>query len=359
MTRAQFIYSELQNKGVSYVDSLIIDEVSEDLFLDYKGVATPNGARRLEESDRKNLGKAISGFGNSDGGVIIWGVNCKVVQGKGDVPSGYQEDGSGHLRSFSPVWFKSILEGFTSGATIPPHQGVEHLSLARPDRSDGVVVTYIPAGFSVPYRSITDGKDAYYIRSGSDFGPAPHGVLAALFGQRPQPIIKIQCDLTPRDHGKGAPTNDHPLWLSLSIKIKNVGRGMADDLFFMIDVVKTSFRCMHHSLKDMEWQIDYSAVGAWGGPVMAVTRPSSRRLPPGGSIEITFDLVAISDRTSDLSLEIVSGSPGGPSDSKHVYVGHAEVAEVTAIYSETPRRDRHKRHVMDAIKAKLSQNEPE
>jgi predicted HTH transcriptional regulator len=42
----------------------------------YKRVTKEGVSPMLEQSDRENLARAISGFGNSEGGIIIWG--CRL-----------------------------------------------------------------------------------------------------------------------------------------------------------------------------------------------------------------------------------------------------------------------------------------
>jgi len=53
----------------------------EEPFFDYKRYATSLPSRRLGDENRKNLGKAISGFAKSEG-VIIWGVDCRHTKGR-------------------------------------------------------------------------------------------------------------------------------------------------------------------------------------------------------------------------------------------------------------------------------------
>lgn len=70
---------------------MITEEEVEELFLDYKRAATVTPFRKLDVSDRKNLAKAIAGFANSEGGVIVSGVDCRGVKkpgiaaGRGDL----------------------------------------------------------------------------------------------------------------------------------------------------------------------------------------------------------------------------------------------------------------------------------
>lgn len=352
MSRALDIFTKLETGKIEYCDFLIKNKVSEELFLDYKCVSTSNLSGRLQDDDKKNFSKCISGFGNSDGGVVIWGISCKPSPLVGDVPSGYQGDVGMPCSYFSAVWFKSMLESFTSGATIPPHQGVRHIHFDRTPMESGVVVTYIPAGFSVPFRSVSDGKDAYYIRAGSDFRQAPHGVLAALFGQRPQPIPELSCKLFPKHFGAPAPQSNHPLWVVLELQIKNVGRGMADDIFILLDVKTTPFKCNSHSMSKPEWQIENYIEGQWEGPRTAVTRPSTLRLPPGGTMRLRFDLVAL-ESPDEFRINVTAGLSGGPSASHELFISAQLIKEALSAYLETPLVNRHEQYTMELISGKL------
>jgi len=85
------------------------------LFLDYKCAEDAERERKLGERDHNNLAKAITGFGNLEGGVIIWGVGCSRDIDKGDL-----------ARDKCPIHnvsrFVSWLENAVSGCTIPPHR---------------------------------------------------------------------------------------------------------------------------------------------------------------------------------------------------------------------------------------------
>lgn len=55
----------------------IIDEQQEEyLFLDFKLKTDPRSPN-LSKDDKKNYAKALSGFSNTSGGIIIWGINCR------------------------------------------------------------------------------------------------------------------------------------------------------------------------------------------------------------------------------------------------------------------------------------------
>jgi predicted HTH transcriptional regulator len=177
MGRAEDLFERLERGGETEVLSFISQPVTEELFLDYKRSGDNGAGTSLDNNDRRNLAKAISGFGNSEGGVIVWGVDCRNDKMAGDIPI------SPPIRIQNPTRFKSLLEQATSGLTVPPHATVRHHSIA-----EGFVVTLIPSGLHAPYQTV--GDLSYYIRAGSNFARAPHAVLAGMFGRRPQPIIK-------------------------------------------------------------------------------------------------------------------------------------------------------------------------
>lgn len=56
--------------------SYIKDKVKEDLYLEFK---TKQDSRTgtLGDSDKKNFSKSLSGFANSDGGILIWGIETR------------------------------------------------------------------------------------------------------------------------------------------------------------------------------------------------------------------------------------------------------------------------------------------
>ena len=68
MGRAEDLFRRLSENGAETIDALIADRQSEESFLDFKRSLDNGVGRRLHDSDRWNLAKAISGFGNSEGG---------------------------------------------------------------------------------------------------------------------------------------------------------------------------------------------------------------------------------------------------------------------------------------------------
>jgi hypothetical protein len=223
MSRAADLFDQIVGGGVDHVQGMIDSQYTEELFLDYKRSANDGNSDKLDQIDRNNLSKCASGFGNSEGDVIVWGVDCRNLPGRGDVPKAAQP-------IIKPVRFKSLLEQITSGVTLPPHAEVRHQALSDPDQASGFVVTLIPAGMHAPYQATFD--TAYYIRSGSNFAKAPHGVLAGLFGRRPSPLVQIAVELR---HVGLVGFNNENIGLNIHSRLTNAGRGIAEDVWLNIE----------------------------------------------------------------------------------------------------------------------------
>jgi hypothetical protein len=108
MSRAQDLFDQLVTGGEPEVLSFINQPITEELFLDYKRSADNGAGTTLHNNDRANLARAISGFGNSEGGIIVWGVDCRNDPNRGDIPTQ-------PIRIQNPIRFKSWLDN----ATIP------------------------------------------------------------------------------------------------------------------------------------------------------------------------------------------------------------------------------------------------
>ena len=177
--RAHDLYERLVAAGEPAIDQLIQARESEAYFLDFKRSSNNGGGPGLSPNDRKNLAKAISGFGNSEGGVIVWGVDCAQIAGQGDVAQA-------KLPLPDAAAFRSRLEGIVSGCTVPGHERVVSHAIASAG-TQGYVVTFIPKSARAPHQTIPDLR--YFMRAGSAFAPVPHGVLEGMFGRRPQPRV--------------------------------------------------------------------------------------------------------------------------------------------------------------------------
>lgn len=331
MGRAEELFERLRKEGIDAIGHFVSDRENENLYLDFKRASTSKSDKSLSGDDRKNLSRAIGGFGNSAGGVIIWGVDCRGLRGSSPDPADV-------ARSIVPIddttHFKSLLEGAVSGCTFPPHSGVESIGLTEKGSHKGVVVTLIPQWEGSPLMSIWSGKKEFLIRAGSFFGPTPYEVLSSMFGRRPQARIIPEFTL---QTGNSIVEVSSFVNFDLKCRLKNIGRGIAERVFangIVIDnpgseSILSFGRCGSH------WEnIDTGQRDA----NICVVGSEKLLIPPGSSAEAFFLTIRLKPPFSECRVEIQVGSENSPPCSvdlhftdDQLFLIHTKVTQATKL----------------------------
>lgn len=201
------------------LDDFITNDQEEHLQLDFKTISRANLSSR---DDRKNLAVAISGFANSEGGLIIWGINARKNASGVDCASGKQEIDS-------LTQFITRLNQFTGQAVSPLVDGIQHREIPA-SNDKGFAVTIVPESDSGPHMAKL-GEDRYYKRSGDSFYRMEHFDIEDMFGRRRRPRLSLTTEVTEiRRHGKP----DAELLILMSIE--NRGRGTAKAPFLSVEL---------------------------------------------------------------------------------------------------------------------------
>lgn len=179
MTRAEDLFGRIEAHGMDAIHAMLRDAKSEEAFLDFKQSGDAGKGARLHDSDAKNLSKALSGFANADGGVIVWGISAPSGP-TGDVASGLQP-----LADCKA--FVARIDDKVSWGTTPPVMGVRSVAIPDETGKSGFAATLIPPSAVGPHQSTV--AERYLVRSGSSFQPVTHTVLAGMFGRRPQASV--------------------------------------------------------------------------------------------------------------------------------------------------------------------------
>lgn len=191
----------------------------EGMHVDYKQKRDRRRAK-LDEDDKKNLAKAVSGFTNSGGGILVWGIEDKSIS-----PKPIQEIQG----------FVSQVTELASQVTDPIAQGIQsHWIPADNDPSAGFGLIHIPESTLPPHRVVLKQEGLqgnYYIRSGSSFVVASHTQLEDMFGRRPKPTLDLSLRLNP---GGSAGGRQH---FDLVLGIQNSGRASARAPFLSVKVM--------------------------------------------------------------------------------------------------------------------------
>jgi hypothetical protein len=212
-----------------------------------------------------------------------------------------------------PVAFKSLIENSITGLTIPPHPGVENLVLCHAGGTEGFVVTHIPVGMDVPYRTLVE-KEEYYIRAGSNFVPAPHAVLSGLFGRVPNPVLEIAFGI---QHTTRAAGSLKQAIVHLPIFVLNNGRGTAEGLYFSIEARLHENYAMRWLMNSDQWQTWMSKLDI--GERLTAVASSFPPLPPGSTNQLLRLLLEVPNPCErDIQLDITCGARGGPATARTI-----------------------------------------
>ena len=291
--RARDLYDRLVADGETAVDEFIAARESEVYFLDFKRSSDNGGGARLSQTDRNNLAKAISGFGNSEGGIIVWGVECSEAGGQGDVAQAKYPLGDAAA-------FRAWLEGSVSGCTVPGHEQV--VSHAIPtDGTQGYVVTYVPKSARAPHQVIPDLR--YFMRTGSAFAPVPHGVLEGMFGRRPQPRVYA-------NYVVGVPdVAENRVSLSCGISVYNEGPGIARDAYVVMTVISAPGPNCTISYETSD-PVNWSGGMTFGVRISLVTK-DGYKIPPETHIQpIVYHMELSPPFERGLRVQILIGCAG-------------------------------------------------
>jgi hypothetical protein len=191
----------------------------ERFHVDFKEKSDRRDAK-MSDDDKKNLAKAVSGFANSGGGVLIWGI----------------EDGTIAAKPIAAIYnFVSSMLSLAPQLTDPPVQGIDGdwIPSDSGTRSEGFGLVYIPESLLPPHRVLLkqEGiKDHYFIRSGESFVIASHTQLEDMFGRRPQPKLSLSKRIV-----IGSRSGDI-VHLRIMLGIENSGRGAAKSPFLSVRV---------------------------------------------------------------------------------------------------------------------------
>jgi predicted HTH transcriptional regulator len=182
------------------IESLVRNKVQESIHLDYK--ASP----ALDPKKSDEIAKDVSAFANSDGGLLIYGV---------------EEDKASHLpvqidAGVNPKWNREWLEQVITSNISPRIEGVEVAQFELPT-GRYVVCVRVPKSFRGPHQA-SDNK--YYKRFNFSAFPMEHYEVEDTRSRRQALPSLVALDL-------GAPGGG-----LFEFSLQNVGQAAALDLSF-------------------------------------------------------------------------------------------------------------------------------
>lgn len=203
------LLEEFENIDIKKIREYISTQQEEHLTLDFKTLDKPE----MSPKDRKNLAKTISGFANSNGGIVVWGVDCRKNSDGIDCASEIVE-----IENAKQTLSK--LNEYTGRSTVPIVDGVRNRLIITTDPK-GILITLVPESDKGPHMAKL-GENRYYKRSGDSFYKMEHFDIADMFGRRKSPLLELAYSKRSEKH--------------LLISISNKGRGSALAPYLMVDL---------------------------------------------------------------------------------------------------------------------------
>ncbi|GJL67831.1 MAG: hypothetical protein NPIRA06_04660 [Nitrospirales bacterium] len=130
-------------------------------------------------SNTNEIGKDVSAFANSEGGLIFYGVKCDPSDPT--KPQAITGLDAKNIETFDRVVNSSIHY---------PVNGLKKKLI--PDHNPQVMLVYVPQSDESPHQNAGDNK--YYVRLGSESKPMPHYLVELYFGKRRRPKLNIRFD---------------------------------------------------------------------------------------------------------------------------------------------------------------------
>jgi hypothetical protein len=218
MSASAQLFDQFKKDGILLIKQAVAEEWFESLYLDFKTSGSRDGL--LTNHDQENYAKASSGFANSDGGVIIWGVVARKDKKTG-IDAAVDCNPIKSVRRFFSELNSQIVHLVSPGI-----DGIEHFRIEEPGNAeDGYIVTHVPKGEGLPHMALGPRQHRYYHRVGSSFVKMEPYVLADRFSRRPQPQLEFTCRLEggTSSGGPGGTTYE----VSIIVGIRNIGVGIA------------------------------------------------------------------------------------------------------------------------------------
>lgn len=192
----------------------------ERLHIDFKEKHDRRDAK-LADDDRKNLAKGVSGFANSSGGVIVWGLKDKSLS-----PKPIAE---------VPIFVSSLLQ-LASQITDPIVPGIDGDWIPSVTQKDqgGFGLIFVPESPLPPHRVILNQdevKQHYFVRTGDSFVVASHTMLEDMFGRRPKPQLLLSTRVI-----QSAEQSSGKYQIPIILGIENKGRASAKAPFLSLNV---------------------------------------------------------------------------------------------------------------------------
>lgn len=183
-------YDELVSGGETAIESLLGKQENLELEFkanDHREPIFIDGA--LTKPGKRILAKEISAFANSAGGVIVFGMDCRKI------------DGVDQAEKLTPIPVISRAETTVRDAASellqPRHDGIRVASIPSKEGADaGYIVVDVPRSERRPHRSEATDQKQYFKRSGGSAFAMEHYDIEDAFKRISSPSLRLEVSYT-------------------------------------------------------------------------------------------------------------------------------------------------------------------
>ena len=212
-THLQQLFESLSTETA--LEALIQDKREENLHLEFKQKSDRRNGD-LTDPERRAFSKAISGFANADGGVLVFGI--ETSRGADGVDRAISlKPIDGHAR------FRAKLMDSILNATHPVADDIK-IECINSTTESGYVRCLIPASSMPPHRAVL-AEHQYWKRVSTGHRRMEHYELEDVFGRRLRPKLKLFIEQTPREGSDRI--------VDVRMYLLNEGRGVARHAGFL------------------------------------------------------------------------------------------------------------------------------
>jgi len=225
MDNAKLIFQQFADGGIEYIRQNILNKPLEDTWVECKGKSDP-AYPNLDEKDKSNFAKNLSGFANTSGGVLIFGLKTTKNSEGFDVVT--EEQPIKGLDLFEAALREQ--EPHIVERAIP---GIEYKRIYTDKKNtEGILLVYIPESINPPYRSLKDKH--FYLRAGGSCHPMDLPQIESLVVKNIKPELEIDFFIFTNTNIL-APTQDSKIEFDMVFQIKNIGRAMGKNIFVRLE----------------------------------------------------------------------------------------------------------------------------
>lgn len=216
------------------IQAFVEEQTAESLFFEFKTANYPNLNGITD--DKKNFSKCLSGFANSSGGILIWGISAKEKKNRPDVAN--------ELKPINDlIGFETYLKKNEGNAVIPLIDGVEYRRVLNDD-NNGYLLVYIPQSDRAPHMALFADK-RYYKRSGDSFYMSEHFDIMDMLNRKITPKLSVEL-INEKVLFKKGVYGEYEAYDGM-LCIKNVGQTSAKHIVLSI-IVKRPFHISQYGL---------------------------------------------------------------------------------------------------------------